>query len=43
MSKISGVILLCLAALCMAGCTPLGMKPGIERADDLGLQPIDVQ
>ncbi len=45
MSKISGLLCLCLAALSVVGCTPLGMRPGIERADDLGLQtaPTDVQ
>jgi hypothetical protein len=44
-SKISHLIFLCLAAITVAECTPLGMRPGIERADDLGLQtaPTDVQ
>jgi hypothetical protein len=28
----------CAAVICIAGCTPLGLRPGIERADDIGLQ-----
>jgi Putative peptidoglycan binding domain len=44
-SKISGLPCLCLTVIAVIGCTPLGARPGIERADDLGLQtaPTDVQ
>jgi len=44
-SKISGPIFLCIVALSVVGCIPLGSRPGIERADELGLQtaPTDVQ
>src|SRR6516162_3354448 len=37
-SKISGLIFLCIVALLVVGCMPLGSRPGIERADELGLQ-----
>lgn len=38
MSKIFGLVVLGLGSLAVAGCTQLGSKPGIERAEDLGLQ-----
>ena len=32
-------VFLCLGLFNVVGCTQLGVKPGIERADDLGLAP----
>jgi hypothetical protein len=43
-SKIFDLVILSLGLIAVGGCTQLGSKPGIERADDLGLQlePVDL-
>ncbi len=38
MSRILGFVMFSLASMAIAGCAQFGSKPGIERADDLGLQ-----
>jgi hypothetical protein len=38
-SRIFGFVMFSLASLAIAGCAQFGSKPGIERADDLGLEP----
>lgn len=44
-ARIFRLSIFCLGPLAVVACTPLGVRPGIERADDLGLQtaPTDVQ